>query len=188
MIYFFINIIMYLIIIFILVKYYSNRMNITNFIVILFNMNICFLFIYKDINFLYGILVLISSLIVSYFFSLFNKNNKEVILIKDGNINFHELVNYYSYYKLIRYLKRHHIKLDEIAYCIKKNNDLVVIKNKGINFPVSLIVDGKLINENLRLINKSKEWLTRELLENHLLIKDIEYAYFKKDKVYFINN
>ena len=188
MIYFFINILMYLLITFFLIKYYSNKMNITNFIVILFNMNIYFLFIYKDINFLYGILVLISSLIISYFFSLFNKNNQEIVLIKDGNINFHELLNHYSYYKLIKYLKRHHIKLDEVSYCIKKNNNLVIIKNKDINFPISLIVDGKLINENLKLINKDKDWLTRELLENNLLVKDVEYAYFKKNKVYFINN
>ena len=188
MIYFFINILMYLIIIFLLLKYYYNKMNITSFIMILFNMNIYFIFIYKDINFLYGILVLIMSLIISYFFSLFNKNNEEIILIKDGNINFHELVNYYSYYKLVKYLKIRHIKLDEIAYCIKKNNNLVVIKNIDINYPISLIVDGKLINENLKLINRDKEWLNKELLEKNMLVKDIEYAYFKKDKVYFINN
>ena len=188
MIYFFINIMIYLTIVFLLLKYFRNKMNITNFIIILFNMNIYFIFIYKDINFIYGILVLLISIIFSYSFSFFNKNKEEVILIKDGNINFHELVNYYSYYKLVKYLKIRNIKLDEISYCIKKNNNLIIIKNKDINYPISLIIDGKLITENLKLINKNKDWLNKELLEKNMLIKDIEYAYFKKDKVYFINN
>lgn len=188
MIYFFINILMYLIIIFFLIWYYRNKMNMISFMMILFNMNIYFVFIDRDINFLYGILVLFSSVIISYFFSLFSKNNQEVILIKDGNINFRELVNSYSYYRLIRYLKIHHINLDEVSYCIKKNNNLVVIKNKDINFPISLIVDGKLISENLKLINKDKDWLNKELLSYNLLIKDIEYAYFRKNKIYFVNN
>ena len=188
MIYFFINVLMYLIIIFFQIWYYRNKMNMISFMMILFNMNIYFVFIDRDINFLYGILVLISSVIISYFFSLFSKNNQEVILIKDGNINFRELVNSYSYYRLIRYLKIHHINLDEVSYCIKKNNNLVVIKNKDINFPISLIVDGKLISENLKLINKDKDWLNKELLSYNLLIKDIEYAYFRKNKIYFVNN
>ena len=120
MIYFFINVIMYLIMLFLLIKYYEHQMNTTSFIIILFNMNVYFLFIYQDINFLYGLMVLIFSFVLSTFFNLFTKNNQEVILIKDGNVNFHELLNHYSYYKLVNYLKIRHIHLDEVAYCIKK--------------------------------------------------------------------
>ena len=63
-----------------------------------------------------------------------------------------------------------------------------MFRNKDIGYPVSIIVDGKLITENLKLINKNKDWLMNQLLEKHLLIKDIDYAYFKKNKIYFINN
>ena len=188
MIYFFINILMYLLIILLLIRYFINRMNIISFCVILFNMNVFLFFIYQNINFLYGILVSIVSIILLYFIELFNKDSKEIVLIKDGNINFHELINNYSYFKLISYLKLHHYHLDEIAYCIKKNNHLTIIKNKNISFPISLILDGKLINENLSLINKSEEWLKKELLKRNLLIKNVDYAYFKQNKIYFVNN
>ena len=188
MIYFFINIVMYLVIIFFLIKYLLKRMNIIAFIMILFNMNVYLFFIYKNINFFYGILVAIISLILIYFLNMFSSNNNEIILIKDGNINFHELINHYSYNRLVNYLRLRHITLDEIAYCVKKNNNLTIIRNKDIGYPVSIIIDGKLITENLKLINKNKDWLMNELLEKHLLIKDIDYAYFKKNKIYFINN
>ena len=188
MIYFFINVLMYLVIIILLIKYYRHKINIQNFIIILFNVNVFSIMIYLNISFIYGIMVLIVSLIVSYFSNLFIHDNDEVILIKDGNVNFHELVNSYSYFRLVSYLKRNHINLDEVAYCIKKNNQLLVVKNKDINYPISIIIDGKLIDENLSLINKNKDWLKQELLNNNLLIQNIDYAYFKKNKIYFINN
>ena len=188
MIYFFINIIMYLIIIMILVKYLKNNINIFTFIIILFNMNTSFVFIYQNVNFIYELLVLIISLIIYYFINLFNKVDEEIVLIKDGNINFHELVNNYSYHKLIRYLKIHHLKLNEITYCIKKGSRLVIIKNKNTSYPVSLIIDGKIINDNLRLIKKEETWLRNELNKRNMPINNIDYAYYKNNNVYFINN
>ena len=128
MIYFFINVMMYLVIIVLLLEYFKERMDRKIMIIILFNMNTYLFFIYKDINFFYGILVLIVSLILYYFSNLFDKTSKEIILIKNGNINFHDLVNYYSYHKLITYLKIHRIKLDEVAYLILKNKRITVIK------------------------------------------------------------
>lgn len=188
MIYFFINIMMYLIITIFLIKTLLNSMNIVNFIIVLFNMNIYLFFIYRNINFFYGILVAILSVIIISILGMISTSNEEVILIKDGNINFHELIKHYSYHRLVNYLKLRNISLDEIAYCIKKRNNLVIIKNKDIGYPISIIVDGKIINENLKLINKNKDWLRDELLEKNLLIKNVDYAYFRKNKIYFINN
>lgn len=132
MIYFFINITMYLVAIILLIKYFQSNMTITSFIIILFNMNVFFFFIYHEINFIYGLLFLIISLILYYFINLFNNEQKEVILIRKGNINFHETINNYSYHKLINYLKRHHINLNEVDYCIKRGNRLTIIKDKEI--------------------------------------------------------
>ena len=83
MIYFFINILMYFVVIMFLIKYYYHRMNIINLIIILFYMNVSFIFIYKNINFLYGILMLIITLILAYFFNLIIQNNKECITLWD---------------------------------------------------------------------------------------------------------
>ena len=188
MIYFFINITMYLLLLFIIIYYYKDKMTINNFIMILFNMNVFVLFIYQNINFIYGIMVFIISIVISNFISLFNKTNKEIILIKNGNINFHELINNYSYHKLINYLKIHHIHLDEIEYGILKNNKLLIIKSNNTNYPVSIIVDGKLLDTNLKLINKKEKWLNDELIKRNLLIKNIDYAYYKNNNIYFVNN
>lgn len=132
MIYFFVNIIMYLVIIIFLIKYFYNKMTITSFIIILFNMNVFFFFIYQEINFIYGLVILMISLILYYFINLFTNEQKEIVLIKNGNINFHEVINHYSYHRLINYLKCHNIKLNEVNYCIKKGNSLTIIKDNKI--------------------------------------------------------
>ncbi len=130
MVYFFINIILYLVSILFLVKYYLKRMTIVSFIIILFNMNVFFFFIYENINYIFGLLLIIISLILEYFINLLTNNNQEIILIKKGNINFHEVINHYSYHKLINYLKRHNINLNDVDYCLKQGHKLTVIKNK----------------------------------------------------------
>ena len=128
MIYFFINIMMYLVIILFLIKYFYHNMTIISFIIILFDMNVFLFFIYQNINFLYGILILSVSLILYFFMNLMMHIEKEVILIQNGNINFHEIINNYSYDKLISYLHRHNLKLSDINYCFKRGNKLTIIK------------------------------------------------------------
>ena len=132
MIYFFINVMMYLIIVAFLIKYFQNKMTITSLIIILFNLNIYFFFIYRDINFMYGLLFFTFSITLYQFINLFDKQQKEVILISNGNINFHEIINHYSYHRLINYLKKRHIKLSEVDYCLKIGNKLTIIKNQKI--------------------------------------------------------
>lgn len=131
MIYFFLNIVMYLIILMFLIRFFYSRLTIISFIIILFNMNCYFFFIYKNLNFLYGLLLLIMSITIDYLVNIYDKNNKEVVLIKNGNINFHEVINNYSYHKLINYLKRHHIKLNEVNYCLKQGMKITIIKNQN---------------------------------------------------------
>ena len=189
MFYYFINIIMYFIILLLLINYFKDKMNYISFLTILFYMNVVFILIYQNINFIYGIIIMLIMIVLYKLQLLFTKNNKEIILIKDGNINFHELINSYSYSKLIYYLKIRHIKIDEVAYCIMKNNQLIVIKNNLTDsLPINIVLDGKILENNLKLINKNKEWLQEELLKRHLLIKNIDYAYYRKNKIYFINN
>ena len=132
MIYFFINITLYLGTIIFLVKYFQNNMDITKFIIVLFDMNMFLFFIYQNINYIYGLLFLIVSLFFHYFVNLLNNNEKEIVLIQNGNINFHEVISYYSYHRLINYLKRHHIKIEEVSYCLKRGNKLTIIKDSKV--------------------------------------------------------
>lgn len=189
MIYFYVNLVMYSLLIVILYKYF-NRVKITilDFLLLFFNINLYLILLFKDFNFIYGLISSILIILIKELSLLLfkEKNNKEIFLIKEGIINFHELVNNnYSYDKLINYLKRKRIKLDEIEYCILKDSKLTIIKNSDIkNYPISIIIDGKVIENNLKLINKDINWLKLELNNNDL--NNIDYAYFKKDKLYFI--
>ncbi len=80
-----------------------------------------------------------------------------------------------------------HIKLEEIEYCIKKGERLIIIKNKNnYGYPISIILNGQLQEENLFLIKKDKKWLQEELLKRNLFIKKIDYAYYRRNKIYFI--
>ena len=187
MIYFFINALMIITINLGVIYYFKNKKSFYSFLIILFNMNIGFLFLNNNIN---GIYFVFSSiiLILTYKFFLYNsKEEKEVILVKDGNIVFNKLIENYSLFKLLSYLRLHHIKIDDIAYLVKKGSSIVVIKNKNnYSFPISIIVDGKLQEENLLLIKKDEKWLKNELIKKHLLIDNIDYAYYKKNKIYFV--
>lgn len=191
MIYFYINLVMYSLLIVILYKYFNrNKITILDFLLLFFNINLYLILLFKDFNFIYGLISSILIILIKELSLLLfkDKNNKEVILIKQGMINFHELVNNnYSYNKLINYLKKKKIKLDEIEYCLLNNNKLTIIKNGDIkNYPVSIIIDGKVLENNLKLINKNIDWLKLELNNNDL--NNIDYAYFKKDKLYFITS
>ena len=190
MIYFYINLVMYSLLIVLLYKYF-NRVKITilDFLLLFFNINLYLILLFKDFNFIYGLISSILIILIKELSLLLfkdKKHEKQIFLIKEGIINFHELVNNnYSYDKLINYLKRKRIKLDEIEYCILKDKRLTIIKNSDIkNYPISIIIDGKVIENNLKLINKDIDWLKLELNNNDL--NNIDYAYFKKDKLYFI--
>ncbi len=116
---------------------------------------------------------------------------KDKILINRGLINFHELINeHISYESLIINLKKKGINdPSEVDYCIKQNNDLIIFKKNSIkNYPISIIIDGKVLKDNLFSIHKTYEWLEHKINENNLELSNINYAYFKNKEVYFVTN
>lgn len=126
--FYFFNGLMYLTVILFLGLYFRKEINYFSFLIILFNMNLSIIMILKNINVLWEILFSLISIILYYFINLFNKENKEVILINHGIINFNKVINYYNYQKLMCYLKLRKIKLEDVLYCIKSNHRLVVVK------------------------------------------------------------
>ena len=186
MFYFFLNIIMYLIVLTGLMYYFHYKMSLYRLIFILFNLNISFLLIYLDINVIYEIMIALITIILDLFINSFKKEEEDIVLIQNGNLLFQKIVKYYSYSKLISYLRKKKISLDEIACCIKSNDRLIIIKNQEIkSFPVNIILDGLIQEENLKLINKNDLWLKEELLKRNLLVQNIEYAYYRHHHLYF---
>lgn len=198
MFYFFIQVITSLIIIMFTYHIFKkNEITILEIIILLFIFNICLIGLYNSINIIY-IIILSLIVICSYYLYKFlyklnidKKCNPDKVLINRGIINFQELIKEnYSLDTLIYNLKRKGIDNPSLVdYCIKKDNDLIIFRKNSIkNYPISLIIDGHILKDNLFSINKSIEWLDKKLLDNDLKLKNINYAYFKNKEVYFITN
>lgn len=170
------------------------KITILDFVLLVFNMNLYVIFILKDIHFFIGLLcslviILVKELCLSLF-KVIKKDIKEIVLIKNGMIDFHSIVsNKIDFHKLVKDIKKRKIRIDEIEYCLKKDDDLIIVKNKDIkNYPLGLIVDGNILFNNLQVIKKDVSWLENELVLNNLTVNDIDYAYYKKNRLYFITN
>lgn len=195
MFYFIMKIVVYLLLITIIYHYYNkNKINILNLLIMLFLLNIYFVLLIKDINIMIGILITLLVLIIERLYNYLYFDNKEIrnnkVLIKNGNINFNNLINNkYSYHKLVKNIKRKGIKdLSKIDYCVLYKNDLIVFSDNINNYPINLIIDGKIINNNLNRLKKDHDWLNKSLKENNLLIKDVSYAFYKDNQIYFLTN
>lgn len=195
MVYFILNIFVYMIFIVFYYLYLSlKKITILDFVLLVFNMNLYVIFILKDIHFFIGLLcslviILVKELCLSLF-KVIKKDIKEIVLIKNGMIDFHSIVsNKIDFHKLVKDIKKRKIRIDEIEYCLKKDDDLIIVKNKDIkNYPLGLIVDGNILFNNLQVIKKDVSWLENELVLNNLTVNDIDYAYYKKNRLYFITN
>ena len=199
MFYFFIKIFISLLIIFSIYHFFSQKeITILEILVLSFIFNICTFSLFYNINVLY---MMISSLLVFVFYFLYvflykKSISKKIldgdkVLINRGIINFHELIKEnYSYDTLLFQLKKRGIANPSLVdYCIKKGNDLIIFKKNSIkNYPISIIIDGKILTDNLLSIDKSNSWLIKKLEESNLKISDINYAYFKNKELHFITN
>ena len=186
---------------FIILSTYSilkkKEIKILEIILLLFIFHLClysFILNISIINILFAVLLIICI----YYLYLFLENKelnkkipKQSILINRGIINFHELIKLgYTYNELIYDLKRKGIdNPNNIDYCIRQNNDLIIFEKNSIrNYPISLIIDGHILKDNLFSLKKTQEWLNKKLEDNNLDINDVNYAYYKENQIYFVTN
>lgn len=72
--------------------------------------------------------------------------------------------------------------IGEVSIIPKVENTPVTVQHLEISIddqglPISVIIDGKIQERNLKLLGKSKEWLLDHLKANHVKQNDIIYAY-----------
>lgn len=121
-------------------------------------------------------------------------DGKPVIIIKRGVINFKNMVEQrYTLDDLLLQLREKDVRtIDEVDYAILEiNGKLSVFKkdNKDKNiYPLPIIIDGKVQFDNLYSINKNKAWLLNILYDRKILVKDVFYAFYKKNDIYIIKN
>lgn len=119
-------------------------------------------------------------------------DGKPSLIIAKGKINYHEMIKQrYNLDDLLINLREKEIRnIDEVEYAIlEPNGKLSVFKNdlsKKNDFPLPLIIDGKLDIFSIKQINKTKIWIKKELDKKNIDISNVFYAFYKQGRVYII--
>ena len=114
-------------------------------------------------------------------------DGKPSVIIKNGKVNFTVMTKLrYSLDDLLSQLREKGIKnIEEIDYAILENSgNLSVFKTQ--DYPLPLILDGKIDYEVLKEIKKDKKWIENLIKNNNLDLKNIFYAFYTKNKTYII--
>ena len=83
----------------------------------------------------------------------------------------------------IYYLSPNSIELNKDDFVIFESDNI-----KHFGKVIRQNYQEKTKNENLKLIKKKELWLKEELAKRNMPINSIDYAYYKNNSVYFINN
>lgn len=114
------------------------------------------------------------------------------VMINRGKINFKEMVKQrYNIDDLLTQLREQHVKsIEEVDYAIlETSGKLSVFKKKDNRFgdyPLPLILDGKIQEDTLKQIQKTEKWLQKTLTEEKVNIEDIFYAFYQEKNIFII--
>ena len=121
-------------------------------------------------------------------------DGKESVIISNGKLNFSEMKKQkYNLNDLLLQLRDKGIRtIEEVDYAIlETNGKLSVFQKQDDNnnvFPLPLVLDGIIEENNLKFINKTRKWLNNELSKNKINLDNIFYAFYKDDDIYVIEN
>ena len=116
---------------------------------------------------------------------------KTALIITNGKVNYKEMVkNRYTMDNLLFELRQKGIKsLENIDYALLEANGKLSIFEKNKNdkdYPLPIILDGKIQYTTLKDIHKSKFWLDYMLNKNNIRIDDVFYSFYSKHKLFII--
>lgn len=121
-------------------------------------------------------------------------DGKESVIISNGKLNFSEMKKQkYNLNDLLLQLRDKRIRtIEEVDYAIlETNGKLSVFQKQDDNnnvFPLPLVLDGVIEENNLKFINKTRKWLNNELNKKKINLDNIFYAFYKDDDIYVIEN
>ena len=121
-------------------------------------------------------------------------DGKESVIISNGKLNFSEMKKQkYNLNDLLLQLRDKGIRtIEEVDYAIlETNGKLSVFQKQDDNnnvFPLPLVLDGIIEENNLKFINKTRKWLNNELSKKKINLDNIFYAFYKDDDIYVIEN
>lgn len=110
------------------------------------------------------------------------------VIIKDGKVRFSVMSKLrYTLDDLVLELRSKGIKsIEEVDYAVlETTGDLSVFQNTK-DYPLPIILDGEIDYNSLKEIHKDEEWLMNLLKKRNIELPNIFYAFYTKDKTYFI--
>lgn len=118
---------------------------------------------------------------------------KPSLIISNGTINYHEMIKQrYTLNDLLLSLRQKEIKdISQVEYAFLESNGKLSIfkyspfKIKG-NYPMPIILDGKIEDSTLKYLRKDKNWLNNILIQQGVKLQDVFYAFYKKQKIFII--
>ncbi len=114
------------------------------------------------------------------------------VIISNGKINFKEMVRQrYNLDDLLTQLRAKKIKtIEDVDFAILENNGNLSVFSKYDprrgDYPLALILDGKVDYDTLKKINKDSKWLEEKLKEKKISLSDVFYAFHSKGALYII--
>lgn len=140
------------------------------------------------------ILVLVLIQILISFLSLKSEkirniiDGKPTIIIKNGKINFKEMVKIrYSLDDLLTQLRLSGAKsIDKVKYAVLENNGQLSVFSDDEDYPLPLILDSVIDYDVLNEIKKDYKWLMNILNKKGLELDEIFYAFYTSGKVFII--
>ena len=143
------------------------------------------------------IIIIVLLQLISSKISLKSKKVRDVIdgkpsvIINRGKINFKEMLKLrYNIDDLLIQLRSQSIKsIEEVDYAILESNGKLSIFKKSESdnkFPLPVIINGKIDEETLVQINKTRNWVIDQLSKQNISLKDIFYCFFQNNSLYII--
>ena len=117
------------------------------------------------------------------------------IIVFDGKINLKEMAKQsYNFDDLISQLRLKNVRsLSEVQYVILEPNGKISVFKKESNgmekeiFPFPLIVSGRVVEKNLKILNLSKSWLYEEIRkQGYESFQDIYYANYEDQSLFIV--
>ena len=114
------------------------------------------------------------------------------VIINRGKVNFEEMLKQrYNLDDLLTQLREKSIKsIEEVDYAILETSGKLstFVKDDDDNYPLPVILDGKLQEDTLVQIKKNKKWLDSVLEDNKTTIEHVFYAFYKNNDLFIIKN
>ena len=114
------------------------------------------------------------------------------VIINRGKVNFQEMLKQrYNLDDLLMELRSQGIKsIEEVFYAVLEVSGRLSIftKDDSGEYPLPVILDGKVDEDVLYQIGKNSDWLEEITSKEGYIIKDIFYAFYRNNELFFIKN